>query len=178
MLISAEVLLPQGEEPQLAIVLCRYVDDNGQAIGAHSDDPLLRALVYDVEFPDGDVKKYAANIIADNLLYQVDPYGFHTNVFKAILDHKQDGTAVTMSEKCFNKNQGRQNQRQTTAGWAFQIKWKNGPKSWFKLEELKESNSVDVAEYVTARGIEQEPSFAWWVPYTLHKRDIIVSAVS
>ena len=43
---------------------------------------------------------------------------------------------------------------------------------------MKESNPVDVAEYVTAREIQDEPAFAWWVPYTLRKRDIIVSAVS
>ena len=39
-------------------------------------------------------------------------------------------------------------------------------------------NPVDVAEYVTARGIEQEPAFSRWVPYTLRKRDVVVSAFS
>ena len=43
---------------------------------------------------------------------------------------------------------------------------------------MKESNPVDIAEYVTARGIQDEPAFVWWVPYTLLKRDVIVSAVS
>ena len=47
------------------------------------------------------MRKYAANIIAVNLLAQVDPEGFHTNIFEAILDHKSDGTAVTMSGKYF-----------------------------------------------------------------------------
>ena len=31
---------------------------------------------------------------------------------------------------------------------------------------------------MTARGIEKEPAFTWWVPYTLRKHDIIVSSVS
>ena len=43
---------------------------------------------------------------------------------------------------------------------------------------MKDSNPVDVAEYVTARGIEQEPAFAWWGTYTLRKRDVIVSDIS
>ena len=60
----------------------------------------------------------------------------------------------------------------------FLIKWKNRPKEWVPIKVLKESNPVDVAEYVTARRIEQEPAFAWWVPYTLRKRDVVVSAVS
>ena len=62
-------------------------------------------------------------------------------------------------------------------GWSFQIKWKNGLNSWVNLKYLKDLNPVEVAEYVTACGIEQEPAFAWWVTYTLRKRDIIVSAV-
>ena len=88
MLISAEVLLPQGGETQLERVLRHSVDENGQAIGAHSDNPLLSTLVYDVEFPDGDVNKYAANFIAENLVSQVNPDGFHTNVLKAIMYYK------------------------------------------------------------------------------------------
>lgn len=46
------------------------------------------------------------------------------------------------------------------------------------LKVLKESNPVQVGEYVIARGISNEPAFAWWVPYTMRKRDAIVSAVN
>ena len=134
--------------------------------------------MYGIEFPDVDVKKYSANIIAENLLAQVGPEGFHTNVLEAILDHNHDGTAVTMSGKYFKKKQGRRTQRKTIVGWALQIKWKNRTKQWVNLKDLKESNAVDVAEYVTARGIQDEPAFAWWVPYTFQKRYVIVSAVS
>ncbi len=43
---------------------------------------------------------------------------------------------------------------------------------------MKESNPVQVAEYATACNIAEEPAFAWWVPYVLRKRDVIVSAVN
>jgi hypothetical protein len=42
---------------------------------------------------------------------------------------------------------------------------------------MKESNPVKTAKFSKARGIHHEPAFAWWVPYTLRKRDVIVSAV-
>ena len=100
-LVSAEVLLPHGEEQVMAKVLRKSVDENGQVIGAHNDNPLLNTLVYDVEFPDGDVKKYAANLISENVLSQVDPNGYYKNTMEAILDHKRDGTAVTMADKFF-----------------------------------------------------------------------------
>ena len=45
------------------------------------------------------------------------------------------------------------------------------------LKDLKESNPVDVAEYVAARKIEDEVAFAWWVPYTLRKKSAIIAAV-
>ena len=48
----------------MAKVMRKSVDKNSQVIGTHNKNPLLNTLVYDVEFPDGDVKKYAANLIA------------------------------------------------------------------------------------------------------------------
>jgi hypothetical protein len=34
-----------------------------------------------------------------------------------------------------------------------------------------------VAEYAVSRGICHEPTFAWWVPYVLKKRDRIIAKV-
>ena len=162
----------------MAKVLRKSVDENGQVIGSHNKNTLLNTLVYDVMFPDGDVKKYAANLICKDVLLQVYTNGYYTNTMEAILDHNRDGTAVCMANKFFKKKQGKPTQRHTTVGWSFLIKCKNGPKEWVHLKVLKESNPVNVAEYANARGIEQEPAFTWWVPYRLRKRDVIVSAVS
>ena len=41
------------------------------------------------------------------------------------------------------------------------------------LKDLKESNTVEVAEYVA----DDEVAFAWWVPYTLRKKDRIIAAI-
>jgi hypothetical protein len=57
------------------------------------------------------------------------------------------------------------------------VKWKDGAKQWIPVSILKESNPVEVAKYAKARDIDTEPAFAWWVPYTLRKRDAVVSAV-
>ena len=45
------------------------------------------------------------------------------------------------------------------------------------LRILKESNPVEVAEYSVSQGIDTQPAFKWWVPYTLKKRDVIISTV-
>eukprot|EP00978_Attheya_sp_CCMP212_P044277 scaffold305713_cov31-Attheya_sp.AAC.1 len=49
--------------------------------------------------------------------------------------------------------------------------------TWERLSELKESNPVEIAEYDMANEIHLEPAFEWWVPFTLKKRDRIISAV-
>ena len=46
----------------------------------------------------------------------------------------------------------------------------DGSESWIHLKDMKESLPVEVAEFVTTRGIADEPAFEWWVPYTLRKK--------
>ena len=65
--------------------------------------------------------------------------------------------------------------KQTTVGWKLLVAWKDGSESWVPLKDLKESNPVEVAEFAKARGTDDEPAFAWWVPCTLRKRDIIMA---
>jgi hypothetical protein len=57
------------------------------------------------------------------------------------------------------------------------IKWKYESTSWERLANLKESNPIEVAEYAITRGIDDQPAFAWWVPYTMRKRARIIAAV-
>ena len=42
---------------------------------------------------------------------------------------------------------------------------------------MKESNTVDVADSAQAKGIDDEPVFAWWVTYKLRKYDVIISSI-
>ena len=44
--------------------------------------------------------------------------------------------------------------------------------------DLKESNAIEVSEYVTDRSIQDEPAFAWLVPFTRRKRDKIIGSVN
>ncbi len=55
--------------------------------------------------------------------------------------------------------------------------WKDGSTSWETLRNLKESNPLELAEYAVMHQISQEPAFAWWVPYTLKRRDRMVSSI-
>ena len=41
--------------------------------------------------------------------------------------------------------------------------------------DMKEANPIELAEYAVGNGIDNRPAFAWWVPYTLKKRNHIIS---
>ena len=117
-----------------------------------------------MEFPDGQVKESAANIIAENMLTQVDSDGISTTLMEAIVDHRRDEEkSLQHHDKYVQTKNGRRHLRKTTKGWELLIKWKDKSESWIKLADMKESHPVEVAEYARARGIDKEPAFKWCV---------------
>jgi hypothetical protein len=84
-LINAEILLQQGDRLQLGKVNRRSVDDSGNIIGTYSENPIMNSIVYEVEFPDGELKEYAANILAENMLSQVDDEGHNILLMRDII---------------------------------------------------------------------------------------------
>ena len=151
--MNAEVLLPQGEEKRLAKLIKRSVNSDGKVIGNYNDLPVLNTMLYGVQFPYGSIKPYSANLIAENILMQADSDGLHHQLLEGILDHSKDNRAIEKKDKYFVTKCGRQSMRQTTVGWKFNVKWRDGTTTWVSLKDLKESNPIKVAEYVTARDI-------------------------
>ena len=137
------------------------MNPEGRVIDHANDNRLLNTLLYDVEFPVGNIKKYAANITAKNVLVNCDSEGFYSSQMSCIVDHKCDGSSVPTEEKYTKSKNDQMKLRQTAVGWSFNIKWKDGTSDWVPLKILKESNLVDIAEYAVARGIEDEPAFSW-----------------
>ena len=119
LMINSEVLLPYEETQRTAKVICRTIDSNGNIIGNFDETPVLNTLVYDVEFTDGAVKHYAENIIAENVLIQVDSSGLYTQALDNIVLHRKLVNAVSMKDSHAKTNRGVCNLRQTTIGWDF-----------------------------------------------------------
>ena len=152
--MNSEVILPQGEDMRLAKVIRRNVDLDGKVIGGYNDIPTLNTILYDVQFQDGAIKLYSANLIAENILMQVDADGYHRQSMEGILYHSSDNIAVDKKNKWIVSKCGRRSMRQTTFGWKFRVKWKDGTTTWISLKDLKESNPIEVAKYVTSRSIK------------------------
>jgi hypothetical protein len=159
-LISAEVLLPKGDVLLPAKVIARKRDAEGNLMGRENANPILDTTIYDVQFQDGHVESYSANIIAENIYAQVDEEGQRFVLLDEIMNHCKDNSAVSIDDK-YIKHGSNQTLRKTTQGWYFQVLWRDGTTSWEPLKNLRVSNPVEVAEYVVSNKVMEEPAFAW-----------------
>ena len=115
--------------------------------------------------------------LLQSIYSEVDSNGHHNLLLKEIIDHRKSAMAVPIYEKFVVSKTGRKSLRNTTKGCGFLCLWKDGGTTCSPLKDLKESNPVDIAEYVVGNRISEEAAFAWWVPYNLNKRDHIISKV-
>ena len=75
--INAEVIMPDKNGiPVLTKVKNHKRDSAGNPVVEHDDNPILDTRVYELQFPDGRVEEYVANMIAENLLEQADQDGW------------------------------------------------------------------------------------------------------
>ena len=177
MYLDAEVMLPKGDKQLTGKVKRQKRERDGTLKGTAHKNPILDTRVYEVEFPDGEIAEYAANVLAQNMISQCDLEGNQFLLMDSIVDHKKDGHAVELADQYVYVN-GRQHQRKTTKGWKLCVQWKDGTTTWERLADLKESYPVEVAEYAVVNKISHEPAFSWWVPHMLKKRDRIIAAVN
>jgi hypothetical protein len=170
--ILAQVHLPRVDEHRLGTAIRRAKDGNDRPIGKYYQNPPLDTRIFEVEFSDGQVLEYAANVIAENLYSQVDEEGPHQVMLDEIVNHKSDKSAV-LPEDGYITLKGRRHRHVTTKGWKLCIQWKEGSTSWQPLSDMKEAYPVRTAEDPVANKLEYQPAFAWWVTSTLWRRDRI-----
>jgi Reverse transcriptase (RNA-dependent DNA polymerase) len=176
--LNMELALPRsGGEVEFAKVIKRLRDKDGLPIGTANDNPILDTRVYEVEFPDGHRASLAANAIAENLFAQVDEEGNRHALFDEIIDHRTNGKEIKQQDAFVTMSNGTKKRRETTLGWEILVQWKDGSSTWIALKDMKESYPVQLAEYAIVARISEEPAFAWWVPFTIRKRDRILSKV-
>ena len=162
-LLNAEVQLQLGEEYITGKIRRRALGPDRNIIRKYDNNPYLNSVMYKVEFIDGQVKEYEANIIAENMLSQVDSDGYSLVLMEGIVDYRKDeSVAVSMEDKYITTKTSQQRLMKTMAGWDLQGQWKDNTELWTKLSVMKESHPVETAEFVMARGISDKPVFCWW----------------
>ena len=177
-IINAEVQMQLDEQIMKGTVKRRVLGLDGRTTGKYDNNPYRNSIVYKVEFADGEVREYTANLIAEGMLAQVDTEGNHLPSMEGIVNQRRDDSmAIPKVDRYVYNKRGRQRLRKTTQGWWFLVRWKDQSESWMRLADLKESYPIETAEFATSRGLDDEPAFAWWVPHALRKRDAIMLAL-
>ena len=179
--LNMELIMDVGSnDERRGRVIKRARGQDGEAIGRAHTNPLFDTREYDIEFTDGTIERYAANVIAENMFAQVDEEGNMYSILKEVMDHRKTNEAVPISEaniSTYFRERTEPKPKRTTKGWELLVQWKDGSSSWEKLKDLKASNPIEVAEYAVANRLVEEPAFKWWVPYTLRKRNRLISKV-
>ena len=166
--IGAEVVLPKGFDMVSGTVKSRVKDFEGKRIGKADKNTILGTRVYNVEFSDGEVAELGANIIAECMNAQCDIEANQDRLMDHIVDHRKDAVPKDNHEVTLNSEAYKQ---KTTRRWQLCIEWKDKSTSWERLSNMKESYPVEVAEYVEAMGIGDEPAFSWWTTHVLKKTE-------
>ena len=177
-LLGASLQLPNPDGTTIrGTVRKRKLDNNGNPIGVRHQSPMLDTRLYEVELSDGTIAEYYANVIAENMLSQVDSEGRQHLLMEEITDHKKSDAAIAKDDGWIETSGNQRRRKKTTKGWKLYVKWKDQSHDWIPLKDLKESYPVQVAEYAKAAGIDDEPAFAWWVNTVIRKRNRIINKV-
>ena len=80
--------------------------------------------LYEVEYPDGTTDQLASNIIAENMLSQVDSEGHHYQLLTEVTDHKNYDSAISKVDGFIKSSSGNLNRKRTTLGWKILVEWK------------------------------------------------------
>ena len=178
-LINSEVLLAKDDELQKAVVVGRSTDEDEVNKGTYSSNPIHNTIMYDVKFGDGTIKQYSANLIAMNILDKVETNGYESGVLESILDMRKDKNPTKLLKEKRRAISGKDcHLRKDMNGWEFLVRFRDGSEAWIPLNLIKKSNPIEAAEFVKSRGAENEPDFAWWAPYYLRQRDVIVGSLN
>ena len=129
-------------------------------MGHAKPNPILDSQQYVVEFEDGNEAELTANAIYQRMYAQCDPDGNQYLMLDSIVDFRRSTTALCYYDQNFVNN-GLTYRRRYTAGWQLSWQWKDGPTSWKKLDDLKESQPIKNAEYKIYQNIQGEPAFNW-----------------
>jgi hypothetical protein len=96
--------------------------------------------------------------------------GIRTACLREIIGHRKNAKAIDKADLYQQGQNGRQAKKQTTAGWDLEVELVDSSTSWLSLKELKETNTIETAQYAVDNRINKEPAFDWWTRDVLKRK--------
>ena len=76
----------------------RTISPDSKTSGKYDDNPFLNSITYEVEISDGQVREYLVNLIAKNMLTQVDSDGYSMALMEGIIDYAKDNSITVQKQ--------------------------------------------------------------------------------
>ena len=89
-------------------------NEEGKLIGKSHTNPLLDSRRDEVEYADGNLEELTANVIAENLISQVDEGGRRQMMLGEIMDHRTLHDAIPKSQGTYVNKYGVKRRKMTT----------------------------------------------------------------
>ena len=78
-----------------------------------------------------------------------------------IEDHRTNGKQLSLEESYITSPNGGRRRRETTKGWEILICWKDGSTTWETMKDVKNTYSLQLAEYAHQQQLTFKPAFIW-----------------
>ena len=111
-------------------------------------------------------------MIAQNLLSQVDEEAHQQLVIDERIYQRSNSEALLHDDVLYSTKNGNKCRKRTTKGWELFVPWKDGSSHWIALNYLNNSYPMEVADCEAPNKIQDQTTFACWVPYTLKNASI------
>ena len=142
-------------------------------MGHANPNPIIDSRQYVMEFVDSTEAELTANAISKIMYAKCDTDGNQYIMLDSIVYLRRSTTTLCNSDQNFVNN-GRTYRCRSTATNQLCYQWKDISTYWKKLADLKGSHPIDTAEYEIYKNIQDEPTFNWWVPHAIKKRERII----
>ena len=97
--VNAEILLLKGDKLARGQVVHWKHNANGNQIVRSNQNPILDTCLYEVEFPEGEMTKLVANIIAESMYAQCDIVENEYLLLDAFINHGKNGLALGVDDQ-------------------------------------------------------------------------------
>ena len=113
-MLNAEVALQLDDEVVPVRVKNRALVSEGKIVGRYGANPILNCMIYEVELLGGQVKNYAANVVTENIISQIDYKEYSATLVNSNVDYKIDDSEVDTEDKYIVTRIGKHGLRKTS----------------------------------------------------------------
>jgi hypothetical protein len=135
---NAEIFYALGDRYEIAKVIGRKKDNEGNYIGRMHKNPIIDSRICTIHFQDGEERDITFNLLSEHLYSQVDSEGPQYRIFKEIINHRKNKNVLDKEDGYRTLANGTWVPKKSVVGCDLKVEWKDGTTACIPLKELKE----------------------------------------